>query len=115
MMRRRQPPAEMILMPAGNVGSAGHAPRGSIPGPSISTRSGRRGVRTGPVHTSTGIGNNSTDLGTPTGMFLAKVPVSPDGAPTVYHDPSGHTTFTVAQESRVGPVFSVHAKRIARE
>ena len=36
------------------------------------------------------------DLGAPTCMFLAKVHVGPASAPTVYHDPSGHTTFTVS-------------------
>ena len=36
------------------------------------------------------------DLDAPTCMFLAKVHVGP--APTVYHDPSGHTTFTVSLE-----------------
>ena len=57
------------------------------------------------------------DLGTnkPTCMFLAKLHVGPASAPTVYHDPSGHTTFTVSLDSMVGPVANVHAIRIGGE
>jgi hypothetical protein len=51
------------------------------------------------------------DLGAPTSMFLAKVHVGPASAPTVYHDPSGHTTFTVSLDSVLGPVAAVHAIR----
>ena len=51
------------------------------------------------------------DLGAPTCMFLAKVHVGPASAPTVYHDPSGHTTFTVSLDSAVGPVALVHMVR----
>jgi hypothetical protein len=55
------------------------------------------------------------DLDAPTCMFLAKVAVGTASAPTVYHDPSGHTIFTVSLDSMVGPVAKVHAIRIAGE
>ena len=57
------------------------------------------------------------DLGTnvPTCMFLAKLHVGPVSAPTFYHDPSGHTTFTVSLDSLAGPVANVHAITIGGE
>jgi hypothetical protein len=54
---------------------------------------------------------NDLGIDTPTCMFLAKLHVGPADAPTVYHDPSGHTTFTVSLESNVGPIAKVHAVR----
>ena len=54
---------------------------------------------------------NDLGVDVPTCMFLAKLHVKPAGAPTVYHDPSGHTTFTVSLDSAVGPVATVHAIR----
>lgn len=54
---------------------------------------------------------NDLGINTPTNMFLARVPVDPAGAPTVYHDPSGHTMFTVSLDSVGGPVFKVQAVR----
>ncbi len=54
---------------------------------------------------------NDLGVNVPTCMFLAKVHVGSASAPTVYHDPSGHTTFTVSLDSVAGSVATVHAVR----
>lgn len=58
---------------------------------------------------------NDLGIDKPTCMFLAKLHVGTASAPTVYHDPSGHTTFTVSLDSVVGPVATVHAIRVDGE
>ncbi len=55
---------------------------------------------------------NDLGIDAPTCMFLAKLHVGAANAPTVYHDPSGHTTFTASLDSMAGPVANVHAVRI---
>jgi hypothetical protein len=54
---------------------------------------------------------NDLGIDAPTCMFLAKLHVGPASAPTIYHDPSGHTTFTVSIDSSLGPVANVRAVR----